>query len=173
MVHIVQNRDNTCPAAGHVLGTPICGDGGCKAILEVETKSVGISRPQDAREGPREIRVSRGGKEERTLSFFSHSPLGGSANAPTVLERCLSSASCNTSTTLGLKSALGRRVATSPMTRPRDLSCLFSLSRNAVQKPPESSGRGGSEACSDTSSSNRRWWLEQLHNVGWEQILRH
>lgn len=46
------------------------------------------------------------------------------ANAPAVLERCLSFASCNTSTTIGPKSALACRPDRSPMTRTR-APCLF------------------------------------------------
>lgn len=37
VVDIVQDRDNACPAAGHILGNAMRGHRGRKAILEGET----------------------------------------------------------------------------------------------------------------------------------------
>lgn len=45
-------------------------------------------------------------EEEERTSRFLLATLGDTANAPAALERCLSSASCNKSTTLDPKSAL-------------------------------------------------------------------
>lgn len=65
--------------------------------------------------------VERGRKERDGGSSVSSPPVfhprNSTANVPAALEKCLSLASCNTSTTLDPKSALANRPASSPMTR--------------------------------------------------------
>jgi hypothetical protein len=117
IVIIIENGHNTRPAAGHLLNAPMGCHQGWKAILKSrryvsrgvlwQTRPAGLDvrKNSRSRQTEREGKVRRAREKRKKVSRSLLATLGDTANAPAALERCLSSASCNKSTTLDPKSA--------------------------------------------------------------------